>query len=306
MSNPPNESSELREARLQLFDISLPGDKRVARMITEIGVVATRDRLLRECDLNDAEAIETRIYSVGASFITPEDEQWPSGLHDLAIGPIGLIIRGELGSNRSVAIVGTRNPSSYGLRIARTFASGIVDHDLTVISGGALGIDTAAHQGALDNEGRTIAVLAGGIDLDYPASNSRLFEEIAQRGALISEVMPGVAARPERFLTRNRLIAAIASSTLVVEAAYRSGSLRTARDAAELLRPVMAVPGPITSPLSEGCHQLIADRAAEIVTSLSDLIELVDPWRSETSTVGSCSSPDSSPSSGGPIPESPP
>ncbi|NDA82542.1 MAG: hypothetical protein EBY01_05730 [Actinobacteria bacterium] len=185
--------------------------------------------------------IQSKIESVGASFITPEDQQWPAGLHDLAAGPIGLVIRGSLPGMRSVAIVGTRNPSSYGVRVARTFASGITDHDLAV---------------------------------------ARLFQRIAEKGALLSEVMPGVSARPERFLTRNRLIAAIASSTIVVEAAYRSGSLRTARDAAELLRPVMAVPGPITSPLSEGCHRLIADRAAEVVTSLADLLELVDPLQS--------------------------
>lgn len=304
MKNPPS-AARLREARLQLFDICLPGEKRLARMITEIGPVQTRDRLMRECDLTEPEVVESKIESAGASFLTPEDHGWPPGLHDLAHGPIGLVFRGTLASNSSVAIVGTRNPSSYGVRVARNFAAGLVDHGLSVISGGALGIDTAAHQGALDNGGTTIAVLAGGIDLDYPASNSRLFEEIAQNGALVSEVMPGVAARPERFLTRNRLIAAIARSTIVVEAAYRSGSLRTARDAAELLRPVMAVPGPITSPLSEGCHQLIADRAAEIVTSLSDLIELVNPSSNRTSTVGVCSSPDSSPSLDGPTLESP-
>lgn len=298
-------NSAVREARLQLFEISLPGDKRLARMITETGVLESRDRLIRECDLSEPEEIQSRIESVGASFITPEDQEWPTGLNDLVVAPVGLVIRGSLTCNSSIAIVGTRNPSSYGIRTARSFASGIVDHGFTVISGGALGIDTAAHQGALDNGGRTIAVLAGGIDLDYPASNSRLFNEIAGTGALLSEVMPGIAARPERFLTRNRLIAAIASSTIVVEAAYRSGSLRTARDAAELLRPVMAVPGPITSPLSEGCHQLIADRAAEIITSLSDLLELVEPWRSETPTVGSCSSPDSSPSSADRTLESP-
>lgn len=275
-----HDESRVREARLQLFDISTPGEKRLAKLITELGIVESRDRLHRECDFDDAEMIQSKIESVGASFITPEDQQWPAGLHDLAAGPIGLVIRGSLPGVRSVAIVGTRNPSSYGVRVARTFASGITDHDLAVISGGAIGIDTAAHQGALDNGGETIAVLAGGIDIDYPAGNARLFQRIAEKGALLSEVMPGVSARPERFLTRNRLIAAIASSTIVVEAAYRSGSLRTARDAAELLRPVMAVPGPITSPLSEGCHRLIADRAAEVVTSLADLLELVDPLQS--------------------------
>jgi DNA protecting protein DprA len=128
---------------------------------------------------------------------------------------------------------------------------------------------------ALIAEGRTIAVLAAGIDVAYPAGNARLFAEISENGALVSEVLPGAHAIPSRFLTRNRIIAALSQATLVVEAAFRSGSLRTARDAAELMRPVMAIPGPINAPTSEGCHRLIGERAAEIVTSVSDAIELV-------------------------------
>ena len=124
-------------------------------------------------------------------------------------------------------------------------------------------------------EGVTIAVIASGIDINYPAGNERLFAEIAELGAIVSEVMPGTPAFPSRFLTRNRIIAALSMSTLVVEAAFRSGSLRTARDAAELMRPVMAIPGPINSPTSEGTHRLIGERAAEIVTSVSDAVELI-------------------------------
>jgi DNA processing protein len=124
-------------------------------------------------------------------------------------------------------------------------------------------------------EGRTVAVIASGIDIQYPAGNSRLFDEIRENGAIVSEVMPGTIAMPHRFLTRNRLIAAMSVSTLVVEAAFRSGSLRTARDAAELMRPVMAIPGPINAPTSEGCHRLIGERAAEIVTSVADAVELI-------------------------------
>jgi DNA processing protein len=124
-------------------------------------------------------------------------------------------------------------------------------------------------------EGRTIAVIASGIDSPYPSGNSRLFDEICEDGAIISEVAPGVPALPHRFLTRNRIIAALSQCTLVVEAAFRSGSLRTARDAAQLLRPVMAIPGPINSPSSEGCHRLIGERAAEIVTSIADAHELI-------------------------------
>ena len=120
-----------------------------------------------------------------------------------------------------------------------------------------------------------VALNASGIDVNYPAGNARLFAEICESGAMVTEFMPGNKALPSRFLTRNRLIAAISKATLVVEAAFRSGSLRTARDAAELFRPVMAIPGPINSPTSEGCHRLIGERAAEIVTSVADAVEFV-------------------------------
>ena len=181
----------------------------------------------------------------------------------------------EILKNRSVAIVGSRNPTPYGTRIAGDFAAGFVDREWDIVSGGAYGIDSAAHRGALVAEGRTIAVIASGIDTPYPSGNSRLFDEICENGAIISEVVPGVPALPHRFLTRNRIIAALSQSTLVVEAAFRSGSLRTARDAAQLLRPVMAIPGPINSPSSEGCHRLIGERAAELVTSVADACELI-------------------------------
>lgn len=217
------------------------------------------------------------IISAGGAFISPTDEQWPIQLNDLVAPPIGLVIRGAVESlqNKSIAIVGTRNPTPYGARIASDFAAGFVDREWTVVSGGAYGIDTHAHKGALIAEGQTIAVIASGIDINYPVGNERLFNEIADNGAIVSEVMPGVPAFPSRFLTRNRIIAALSQSTLVVEAAFRSGSLRTARDAAELMRPVMAIPGPINSPTSEGTHRLIGERAAEIVTSVHDAIELI-------------------------------
>jgi DNA processing protein len=217
------------------------------------------------------------IETTGAHFIIPGDAHWPLRVDELECPPIGLIVKGnvEILSNPSLAIVGTRNPTPYGVRIAGDFAAGFVDREWDIVSGGAYGVDTAAHRGALVAEGRTIAVIASGIDLQYPSGNSRLFEEICENGAIVTEVMPGVPALPHRFLTRNRLIAALSQATLVVEAAFRSGSLRTARDAAELMRPVMAIPGPINSPSSEGCHRLIGERAAELVTSVPDAIELI-------------------------------
>ena len=219
----------------------------------------------------------TRISAAGAHLLTPEDLDWPIRVDDLESPPIALIVKGrrDLFSNPSLAIVGTRNPTPYGTRIAGDFAAGFVDREWDIISGGAYGIDSAAHRGALVAEGRTIAVIASGIDTPYPSGNSRLFDEICENGAIVSEVVPGVPALPHRFLTRNRIIAALSQSTLVVEAAFRSGSLRTARDAAQLLRPVMAIPGPINSPSSEGCHRLIGERAAELVTSVADACELI-------------------------------
>ena len=221
--------------------------------------------------------IAKSIENAGAQFITPEMEQWPDQLNDLAAIPIGLVVKGDLDvlKARGLAIVGTRNPTPYGVRNAGDFAAGFVDREWTIISGGAYGIDSAAHKGALIAEGSTVAVLAAGIDVAYPAGNARLFSEICENGALVSEVLPGAHAIPSRFLTRNRIIAALSQATLVVEAAFRSGSLRTARDAAELMRPVMAIPGPISAPTSEGCHRLIGERAAELVTSVADAVELI-------------------------------
>ena len=245
--------------------------------------VRIKDQLLTY----SSEYLLEQISKVGARFVTPDSAEWPKNLHDLVAPPIGFVGKGIIPTAPSVAIVGTRNPTVYGARIASEFSSGFADREFVVVSGGAYGIDTHAHRGCIAAEGRTIAVVASGIDVDYPAGNARLFAEIQESGAIISEVMPGVRARPERFLTRNRIIAAISLGTIVIEAAFRSGSLRTARNAAELMRIVMAVPGPITSPTSDGCHRLIGERCAEIVTSVSDAMELLEPLTSRnTGTLG--------------------
>jgi DNA protecting protein DprA len=236
-------------------------------------------RTIEKLRTSSADQLLQSISDAKATFLTPADSTWPQSVNDLAAPPIALVIKGDpaLLTGDSLAIVGTRNPTQYGVRIAQDFAAGFVDRDWSIISGGAYGIDAAAHKGALVAEGVTIAVIAAGIDINYPAGNARLFAEIAELGCLVSEVAPGTQAIPSRFLTRNRLIAALSNATLVVEAAFRSGSLRTARDAAELMRPVMAIPGPITSPVSEGCHRLIGERAAEIVTSVADAVEFLAP-----------------------------
>ncbi|MEY3185892.1 MAG: hypothetical protein RIR58_628 [Actinomycetota bacterium] len=226
---------------------------------------------------SNSDELYEQISNSGSRFITKVSAEWPRALNDLAAPPIGLIVKGNEIEGNAVAIVGTRNPTIYGAKIASEFAAGFADRDWRVVSGGAYGIDTHAHRGAIAAEGKTLAVLASGVSINYPAGNERLFAEICETGALISEVMPNEKARQDRFLTRNRIIAAMTKGTIVVEAAFRSGSLRTARDAAELMRIVMAVPGPISSPTSDGCHRLIGERCAEIVTSVSDALELLMP-----------------------------
>lgn len=278
------------DARLALFANIEGGHTFWSSQISELGVLVVYEKLLNagydrikfekiiaNLKATKIDQIKDSLTNTGSIFLTPDSPEWPDTLNDLSAPPIGLVVKGDLSSlkERSLAIVGTRNPTPYGVRIAGDFAAGFVDREWSIVSGGAYGIDSAAHKGALIAEGRTIAVLAAGIDVAYPAGNARLFAEIAENGALVSEVLPGAHAIPSRFLARNRIIAALSQATLVVEAAFRSGSLRTARDAAELMRPVMAIPGPISAPTSEGCHRLIGERAAEIVTSVTDAIELI-------------------------------
>lgn len=277
-------------ALLRLFHATDPGDKFWSREIAEkspeqvIEEIETGrysnsrrsiDRVQKRLKERSLESLLEEVSLSGGEFLTRGSPRWPHLLDDLISPPLGIIIKGPAPKCNSVALVGTRNPTTYGARIASEFASGFADREIEVISGGAYGIDTHAHRGAIAAEGRTTAVLASGISIKYPAGNERLFEEIAANGSLISEVMPNEKARPERFLTRNRLIAALSRATIVVEAAFRSGSLRTANDASELMRIVLAVPGPITSPTSDGCHRLIGERCAEIVTSVSDAMEFL-------------------------------
>ena len=287
-------------ARLELFAAIEGGSRYWSAEMDSYGPVELRDRLVggayaqaKHSSARIAERIASyagadiynEITKAGCDFIAPESVDWPEQLNDLGAIPIGLIIKGQRESlaslHQSISIVGTRNPTNYGASISSNFAADFVDRDWAVVSGGAYGIDAAAHRGALLAEGITCAVLAGGISRNYPSGHDRLFEEITHDGILISEVMPQVPAIPVRFLTRNRIIAALSRGTVVIEAAFRSGSLRTARDAAEIFRPVLAVPGAINSPTSEGCHRLIGERCAELVTSVPDILELVMPMATE-------------------------
>lgn len=229
----------------------------------------------------NVDALKYEIFSANAQFITSEDNDWPTSCHDLMFPPIGLVIKGDRNLltqlDSSIAIVGSRRPTCYGLEVANLLASDACNRKIVVISGGAYGIDTAAHKAALKANGKTISVLAGGVNNLYPVENQELFSQITKSGLLISEVMPSVKTKPARFLNRNRLIAALAMATVVVEAEFVSGTIRTARDAAEIFRPVFAIPGQISSRLSDGCHRLIAERIADIATSLDEILEVIKP-----------------------------
>ena len=206
---------------------------------------------------------------VGARFVVPGGSEWPRQLDDLGLeAPLGLWVCGagdmRLLALRSVAIVGARAATAYGESVARELGAHLSDGGWLTVSGGAFGIDAAAHRGALAAGGATACILAGGVDVPYPRSHVELLAVIRERGVLISETPLGGAAMRHRFLTRNRIIAALSRGTVVVEAAVRSGGLTTARRARDLRRVVMAVPGPVTSPMSAGCHRLIREGDALI------------------------------------------
>lgn len=283
-------------ARLILFSTIQPADPFWSYEINQRGGLSVYHRIIsgnyylkqqeilklqQQIMQRQVKDLELEISKAGGVFITPEDNDWPISLADLATPPIGLVIAGDrsvlLKLDKSISIVGSRQPTNYGLQLSYSLASQASLAQLVVVSGGAYGIDTASHQGALSVGGLSIAVLAGGINRLYPLENQKLFKDITKSGLLISEVMPNTESKPYRFLIRNRLIAALSRSTVVVEAKFISGSIRTARDAAEIFRPVFAIPGPVTSPLSEGCHRLIAERVADIATSLDEILEVITP-----------------------------
>jgi DNA processing protein len=187
-----------------------------------------------------------------------------------ALGPARLDDTAE----RAAAVVGTRAATSYGEQVAADLAAGLAEHDVAVVSGGAYGIDGAAHRAALAADGVTVGVLAGGLDIPYPAGHSALLHRIGADGLLVTEYPPGVRPARHRFLTRNRLVAACAGAAVVVEAGLRSGAANTAAWARVLGRVVGAVPGPVTSSASTGCHALLR-AGAEVITRAEDIIEVV-------------------------------
>jgi len=218
--------------------------------------------------------------ALGGVLVHPGHPGWAPGLDDHGpAAPLCLWVRGDgdlaaLG-RRSVALVGARACTTYGQHVATDLAVGLVDRGFTVVSGGAYGIDAAAHRGAVVAGAPTVVLQAGGVDRPYPAGNAALLSRVVETGgAVVSEVPPGSVPSRTRFLLRNRLIAASSRATVVVEAAWRSGALSTAGHATALLRPVGAVPGPVTSMASAGCHRLLRDGSAVCVTDAAEVAEL--------------------------------
>jgi DNA processing protein len=290
-------TAEERSARACLLRASEPATAGVVRHVREVGPVqAVQDiRRRRQIGHLDVEALALRLLdhdgerdlaaaaALGARLLCPGDEEWPAGLDDLtAVGAdcFGLWVRGPLPlievCERAVAIVGTRAATDYGASIAAGLGADLAERGWTVVSGLAYGIDAAAHRGSLAGGGPTVAVLACGVDVAYPKAHHGLYQAVIGNGLAVSEHPLGAAPQRTRFLVRNRLIAALSQGTVVVEAAPRSGARSTARHAGELFRHVMAVPGPITSSVSAGCHQLLRDRPDTVlVTKADEVLELV-------------------------------
>ena len=289
-----------RRARAALSRISEPGDPRMARLVADLGPVDLHRHLAAERDVGgmlmdvavrlaacDPDRELEQAARAGIRFVVPGDPEWPTQLDDLASVeplhgrggvPLGLWVRGPLRLDRvrgSVAVVGSRSATTYGASVAAELAATVARAGPGIVSGAAFGIDQAAHRGAVVAGGQTLAVLACGVDRAYPAAHRNLLEHLAAEGAVVSEAPPGCAPTRIRFLSRNRLIAALTTGTVVVEAAVRSGALNTANWAGRLHRTVMGVPGPVTSAPSQGVHELVRTGAAALVTSGGDVLELV-------------------------------
>lgn len=304
---PTTATAAERRARMVLTTVDLPGHPTLCAAVYEHGA-ETALRMLakgsftpRTVDIAERlQAAEAALgeqlelaAAVGARYVCPGDPEWPPGLYDLGeadvrngVGgmPIGLWVRGPLPlgtsetSIESVAMIGSRAASDYGIFVAGEIAAGLADAGVRVVSGAAYGIDGAAHRGALAAAGgQTVAVLACGVDVAYPRSNDGLLGRIAADGLIVSESALGSTPTRRRFLIRNRLVAALAQATVIVEATTHSGTTSTAEWAAACSRYVLAVPGPVTSALSAGTHSWIRDLDAGLVTNADDVLRHVKP-----------------------------
>lgn len=295
----PDDDPAQTLARVSWGVIAEPGDGVAGALIARLGAVdalrvalddsrfALSDRVIGEAQRRWRPRARQRdvvrslqgAHEVGARLLLPGDPEWPESIDDLGEhAPVLLWVRGDVGRlsmTERVSIVGARAASAYGESVASEFAGDLAASGTLVVSGGAYGIDGAAHRAALGVGGGTVAFLAGGVDRAYPAGHQQLFERIRSTGAMVSELPCGAAPTKWRFLARNRLIAALGMATVVVEAGWRSGSLNTAGHAAALGRPLGAVPGPVTSAASAGCHRLLREYDARCVTSTEEVRELL-------------------------------
>lgn len=292
-------SEEERLARLAVSQIFEPGDHRIAGLVSALGgirlleLLETGEHNLPKVDVAGrlAQVDPARQLEVGQQrgmrYVVQGDPEWPTQLepldqvaplHERTGCPPGLWVRGPLTLDvlaRSVAIVGARAATTYGAETASKIAADVGRAGYTVVSGAAYGIDIAAHRGALAAGTPTVAFLACGADRIYPPSHRRLFDVLAREGAIVSELAPGAAPMRLRFLSRNRLIAGSARGTVIVEAGRRSGASNTANWTTRLSRPVMGVPGPVTSAASEGVHRMFRSGQAMVVTCGQEVLELV-------------------------------
>ncbi|MGK8523417.1 DNA-processing protein DprA [Nocardia asteroides] len=293
----------------------------LSALIESVGVVEAA-RAVRECALPEplrgptAQRRETDVAArdldtierIGGRVVTPDDPEWPAwrmlGLAQLDPGrdrdgavPLVLWVRGPRSlleaCERAVAVVGARCSTGYGNRVTAEMAGDLATQGWTIVSGAAFGIDGMAHRAALGVAGSTIAVLACGIDRPYPVQHERLLAEIAEHGLVVSEYAPGVTAQKHQFLARNRLIAALADGVLVVEAGLRSGARNTVKWARRMGRPALAVPGPVTSAASVGCHRMIRDGEALLVTRAEDVVDEAGPLRLSVPGTATAADPES-------------
>jgi DNA processing protein len=270
-----------RHQRRRLREIlALPEEKLIAGLA---GVRASQ--ICDELERLDVDELRDAADRAGLEAVCRHDAAYPARLSDLVDAPAALFVAGGVerlvamaggdleDGPRAVAVVGTRRASPDGLEVATSLGRGLAAAGVTVVSGMALGVDSAAHSGAVVTSGRTIAVLAGGADVPYPPSKARLYERIAEHGCVVGELPPGFVAMRWCFPARNRIIAALAHMTVVVEAARRSGSLITAEIAADLGRDVGAIPGPVTAWRSAGTNALLRD-GATLIRHTSDALDL--------------------------------
>lgn len=230
----------------------------------------SRQRWLPRFSKSRLEHLFSQSAALNLQLVTAEDTNWPAGLDDLQdSAPAMLFVEGDPATlsklSQAVSIVGSRAASSYGLKVTSSLVRELAKVSRITVSGGALGIDAQVHRSSIESELPTLAVMAGGMDRKYPSANFRLFKQVIERGALLSEMPPGVAPTRWRFLQRNRLIAALTPTTVVIEAGIRSGSIRTANNALELSRELYAVPGSVLSGTSLGTNSLLADNKAQVL-----------------------------------------